>query len=878
MTTKSTKRALIVSVLSLFICFTMLLGTTYAWFTDSVTSAGNIIKTGTLDVTLKYSAELPVAVDGKIEDATQWADASTGPIFYHDNWEPGYTQVRYVKVENEGSLDLKFVLTIVPNQEVADGEADLADVIDVYIAKEVVAVDRALTGLTRVGTLADLIADPDGAAYGVLYADDADKAGKTFEAYTIVLKMQETAGNEYQDKSVGGGFTVQLLATQLASENDDLGTNDYDTDATYPTVAKVNIPAGTTVPTPIKAGKTTVKIPAGVDAGEYEVSVSNENLETDENDNVTVSFDIEVTKDGEKVGNGDYVVEKFIGMNLNLTEVTHKGEVVNGAVYDPATGIVTFTVNSFSPFAITYYSGVIENVEDLANIAKGGNFVLAADVELAGTTLVIPENKVVNLDLNGKVINGTVGRDADNNRIHVIVNNGILTIKDGTVKSAGNDGGSAIYNNAGATLTIEDVTLYGAPQSDPVYETGVSKPFPSYAVNNYGNAVVNGATVKSYHGAIATGGNGVTVINDADIDVGLGQSTGITSYAIYSYENAQVTVNDGTFAFTKQEIYVNGGNTFCELGTNPIIINGGNYIGTSFSTGEGREYVIKGGTFDADPSAYVADGFMAVAAGSSYMVVPNTYVKVADGLYRDPENAVKYYVFTAAGLEAINGMMADKTAGRDTVVEIMADIDFAGKTWVTVDSHADTAFEIAEINGNGHTIYNLTINGQAMFRRFAGSGDVVIKDITFDGAVVNSTILNTSILTGQTYQNVLLDNVDVKNSSITGAYKVAPLIATVYNESATTITATLKNCDVSDTTVTSTSFDFFTCGLVSFVYTTDNDCVEYENCSIANVALKAVSGGYNYHANIHYTADDTDDQINEHPGVVVTNVTFERIG
>ena len=130
-------------------------------------------------------------------------------------------------------------------------------------------------------------------------------------------------------------------------------------------------------------------------------------------------------------------------------------------------------------------------------------------------TIAIPAGVAVDLDLNGKTITGTKGRDADNNRIHVIVNNGILTIKDGTVKSAGNDGGSAIYNNAGATLTIEDVTLYGAPQSDPVYEAGVSKPFPSYAVNNYGNAVVNGATVKSYHGAIATGGNGVTVINES---------------------------------------------------------------------------------------------------------------------------------------------------------------------------------------------------------------------------------------------------------------------------------------------------------------------------------------------------------------------------
>ena len=54
MATKSTKRGLIISAMAILVCFTMLLGTTYAWFTDSVTSAGNIIKTGDLNVTLEY--------------------------------------------------------------------------------------------------------------------------------------------------------------------------------------------------------------------------------------------------------------------------------------------------------------------------------------------------------------------------------------------------------------------------------------------------------------------------------------------------------------------------------------------------------------------------------------------------------------------------------------------------------------------------------------------------------------------------------------------------------------------------------------------------------------------------------------------------------
>ncbi len=264
----------------------------------------------------------------------------------------------------------------------------------------------------------------------------------------------------------------------------------------------------------------------------------------------------------------------------------------------------------------------------------------------------------------------------------------------------------------------------------------------------------------------------------------------------------------------------------------------------------------------------------------------SSYSQLSEGIFVKAGETYTYYISNAEGLETMNKMMLDKKAGRDAVVNLIGNIDFSGKTWTPVDSHADIAFELAELNGNGHTISNLTIEGQAMFKRFAGTGDVVIRDITFDNAKVDSTengtstdrnkIINTSILTVQTYQNTLLDNVDIKNSSIMGGYKVAPLIATVYNENESSITCTVKNCDVSNTVVTATMFDYFTCGMISFVYTTNNDYVEYENCSITDVQLKAVNV-YNYHANIHYTSADTDDQINEHPGVTVTNVTFENI-
>ena len=51
--TKTTKRALMSSVMAILICIAMLIGTTFAWFTDSASTAVNMILAGTLDVALE---------------------------------------------------------------------------------------------------------------------------------------------------------------------------------------------------------------------------------------------------------------------------------------------------------------------------------------------------------------------------------------------------------------------------------------------------------------------------------------------------------------------------------------------------------------------------------------------------------------------------------------------------------------------------------------------------------------------------------------------------------------------------------------------------------------------------------------------------------
>ena len=103
---KTTKRALLSSVLALMLCFAMLLGTTFAWFTDTAVSAGNKIVAGTLDVELYQWTS---------ETQTEGTNISTSqtPVFTADTiWEPGMTQVRYLSIKNNGNLALKYKVAL----------------------------------------------------------------------------------------------------------------------------------------------------------------------------------------------------------------------------------------------------------------------------------------------------------------------------------------------------------------------------------------------------------------------------------------------------------------------------------------------------------------------------------------------------------------------------------------------------------------------------------------------------------------------------------------------------------------------------------------------------------------------------------------------
>ena len=193
---KSTKRALLGSVMAMVLCLAMLVGATFAWFTDTASTGVNKIQAGNLDVQLVD--ENGNSLEGKTLEFKKAANAAEGEAVL---WEPGCTyELPAVYVKNNGKLALKYKVAITG----INGSAKLNEVIDWTINDADLSADHSLS------------------------------AGATSEALTIKGHMKESAGNEYMNESIDG-IAITVYATQDTVESDSF-TNQYDKNAAYPVV------------------------------------------------------------------------------------------------------------------------------------------------------------------------------------------------------------------------------------------------------------------------------------------------------------------------------------------------------------------------------------------------------------------------------------------------------------------------------------------------------------------------------------------------------------------------------------------------------------------------------------------------------------------
>ena len=199
-----TKKALRGSLFALFLCIVLLIGMTFAWFTDTASTGVNKIQAGNLkvDLQMKDANGSWVSAEGKTIDFVKASGHENEAIL----WEPGCTyELPVLRVVNKGNLALKYKIKINGIQ----GDEKLNEVINWTISDVALDTDHSLA------------------------------AGATSEELTIKGHMQESAGNEYQGLSIDG-ISITVYATQDTVESDSFG-NTYDANAGYPVTKYSNM-------------------------------------------------------------------------------------------------------------------------------------------------------------------------------------------------------------------------------------------------------------------------------------------------------------------------------------------------------------------------------------------------------------------------------------------------------------------------------------------------------------------------------------------------------------------------------------------------------------------------------------------------------------
>lgn len=225
------------SLLSLVLCMTMFLGTSYAWFTSEVTNTGNEIYIGTLDVGMYKDTGADTWTDLA---SNSTSNQSTKLFDQEIRWEPGYTALETIKIVNEGTLNFKYIVSFIENtseETPSEGESaqseteqvDVAQYFDVWVYEHTSDKEyekpesyqdiNENNGWLPIGTLKEVLAGKS-----VLEGDKLEKSSTAGEypshTYTIALHMRDDADAAVMGQQIT--LNVKLVAYQLMYENGDM--------------------------------------------------------------------------------------------------------------------------------------------------------------------------------------------------------------------------------------------------------------------------------------------------------------------------------------------------------------------------------------------------------------------------------------------------------------------------------------------------------------------------------------------------------------------------------------------------------------------------------------------------------------------------------
>ena len=409
-TAKTSKRALLCSVLSIALCLSMLIGTTFAWFTDTATTAVNKIVSGKLEVDIVSTEAGNPTLQGTGLQFTS-ADGKTGEAIL---WEPGATyKTQGFKIKNNGNLALKFKVAI----NGTTGSSDLLKVITFSIVKS-------------DGTVVDLNA----------FEGHLKPTAALSDTYYIQGHMAETAGNEYQEKTLDG-VTITVYATQDTYEKDSKD-DQYDVDAAYPADGlKIALAQG---------GNVTMS---------QNVTVDKEKTSID--DRLTITKPTTLTLSGTLTSSGELFNSDNFATMFVLADTTIDAGSTGGLSIDPA-------YDEDGPYG-TYGINVKEGATLTVN---GGNFYCG------GTAIQVQKGTLIVNGGHFEVIpfSGSYGYNFLLNCIDSAYKNGTakIIVKGGTFVNFDPSNNSA--EGAGTNFVDPDYKVVSEPQSNgEIWYTVVAK-------------------------------------------------------------------------------------------------------------------------------------------------------------------------------------------------------------------------------------------------------------------------------------------------------------------------------------------------------------------------------------------------------------------
>ncbi len=550
---KKKRTALLTSILALLLCVSMLVGTTFAWFTDSVSSGSNVIAAGVLDV------ELEQLVDGK------WIPVNESTNVFDEDalWEPGYTQVVYLRVRNAGDLALKYQLGVNIASETGSVNVKgnpfvLSDYIE-YGTVQGVQTPFASREAARAAVTESSILSVGYTQQETLLP------GAEPDYLALVVFMPETVEND-ANYATGApapqiNLGVKLFATQEVHESDSFGSG-YDAPASMGAFGIINESATTQVAANdegmlpesvnLSGSEVIAEVPAGVKLAEgateltLTVTTMDETLaDVTTNNRSEVVRSVDVHIEGVAEDNTVPMVIAInglfpVGLNPNNVKLFHveDDQTVemtmvdapanhNEFSYDPLTGNAVIAIASFSEITVwadttNKWDGAVANgfhqgtgtKEDPYVIANAAQFVYFRNEVDGGRTF---EGEYVQLttsiNLNnvnfdpigygyeydgftedGATFNGTF--DGNNHTIYGLYQNGWEANDCDKTYSYGMAGGGLFASVCDAT--IKNLNISGADIVMECIDMGV---VAGYAQGNctFENIGIMNCTIQNYN-------------------------------------------------------------------------------------------------------------------------------------------------------------------------------------------------------------------------------------------------------------------------------------------------------------------------------------------------------------------------------------------